>query len=274
MRSTLLLAALVGLASTTSFGCATAAGNGYDAPAKPVHVEREESLTLSVDKVDSVGNGVRIHGSMDGGGPLIAAWLGDSCDKREVGRGFATAIGFTWTLSSEELARAIECNLELVVHDVPSDDGSGERVRKRAKVAVDASVLDDEIADDGPSMNAMTTNGATTSTLLTFNDARPSMRLSLGDAAFNAEEPEPEVVPDSPPPPTYGRRRRRPPPQASFIVTNDALALAVVSHATIRLGGSRFLATLTIGSVEMDVEPETPACEIDEIDESDGVDED
>ena len=218
---------------------------------------------MSVDKVDSVGGGVRIHGSMDGGGPLLAAWLGESCDKREVGRGVATAIGFTWTLSSEELARAIQCNLDFVVHDVPSDDGSGERVRKRAKVTVDAAVQDDEIADDGPTMGAMTTNGATTSTLLAFNDARPSMRLSLGNASFNAEEPEPEAEVE-PPPPTFGRRRRRPPPQASFIVTNDALALAVVSHATIRLGGSRFVASLTIGNVQMDAEPESDGCEIDE----------
>jgi hypothetical protein len=269
VRSSLLLAALLGLASTTSFGCATAAGNGYDAPAKPVHVEREEALTMSVDKVDSVGGGVRIHGSMDGGGPLLSAWLGESCGTREVGRGVATAIGFTWTLSSEELAQAIQCNLEFLVHDVPSDDGSGERVRKRAKVTVDASVQDDEIADDGPSMGAMTTNGATTTTLLTFNDARPSMRLSFGDASFNAEEPEPEVAAEAPPPPTFGRRRRRPPPQASFIVTNDALAFAVVSHATIRLGGSRFVATLTIGSVQMDAEPEGEGCEGDESDVED-----
>jgi hypothetical protein len=102
--------------------------------------EIEEPLTLSVDALDVRHGSLRIEASMTDGSADVSMWLGDSCGTREVGRGIATRSGFAWSLSREELARAIECSLVVKVHAVDAD---GHRVRRTAELPVSVALAAD-----------------------------------------------------------------------------------------------------------------------------------
>ena len=224
-------------------GCAAPTNNEQAAmPAPPIEIE--ESLSLSVDALDVRHGSLRIEATMLDGGADVSMWLGETCEKREVGRGIATRSGFAWSLSRDEIARAIECSLVVRVRAV---DDEGQRVRRTAILPVSVALAAD--STDQVALYGQESQGV--STKLTFLAPSKARRLHVAGTVIGVETEE-ELPP---------KRFRLTSVMSSFVVGNDDLARSMVNRRRISLLGEHFLATISVGSMTLDVaepEPEAP----------------
>jgi hypothetical protein len=247
LRSYVPLGAALAICLATS-GCAAptndATAMGFvAAPAPP---ELEEALQLSVDAVDVRHGSLRIEASMVDGSADVSMWLGPTCGTREVGRGFATPNGFAWSLSREDISRAIECNLVVRVRAIDED---GNRVRRTATLPVSIALAADSDGEDEVRLMRQESSG--TATKMTFASPSRVDRLHIAGSIIGSESEKEE-----------GPAKLN---LSSFLVDNDDLALAIVGRRHLTLLSDRFLPTITIGAMTLDVsEPEVPEATVDE----------
>lgn len=218
--------------------CSAPTNSGMNAPTPPPP-EVEESLTMSVEALDVRHGGLRIEGSMADGGSDVSMWLGGTCARHEVGRGIATRSTFAWTLSRDEIARAIECGLLVRVHAV---DEEGTRVLRTAELGVGVALQ----SDGAEESRLAEQESLGTSTRLVFYARKRAPRLHVAGSVIGAEDGEPS---------TRGIYK------SAFIVDNDDLARSMVGRKRLTiLGGEHYLATISVGNMTLDVsEPEPPA---------------
>lgn len=204
-------------------------------PAPPPEIE--EALKLSVDALDVRHGSLRIEGSMlDGDGSAdVSMWLGESCEQHEVGRGIATRAGFAWSLSREEVARAIECSLVVKVRAV---DEEGNRVRRVATLPVSVQLEPD--GAESVRLLRQASTGATTT--MTFLGPAKASRLHVAGTIIGVETEEEH----------FGKLPRGA-FVSSFVVGNDDLAGSMLARRRLSVLGEDFLATITIGSMTLDV---------------------
>jgi hypothetical protein len=206
----------------------------------PTHEEQdptpevEEALELTVDDLDIRHGSLRIEATMLDGSADISMWLGPSCEAREVGRGIATRSGFAWSLSGDDVARAIECNLVVKAHGI-SDDGT--RVVKVAALDVGVSLVPDGV--DVVRLERQESDG--TDTKFTFAAPTRVGRLHIGGTVIGAEDDDADEV--------DGRGLF----SSAFAVGNDDLARSMLHRRHISVLGEHFLATVSVGSVTLDV---------------------
>lgn len=209
------------------------------APA-PAIEELEEPLALSVDALDVRHGTLRIEASMDDGSADVSMWLGESCETREVGHGISTRAGFAWSLSRDEIARAIECGLTVKIHAI---DDAGQHVRRVAQLPVTVGIQPD--GADLVRLRQQQSDGATTR--LTFMAPAGASRLHVAGTVIGAESDEVELDGKLPPGAFL----------SAFVVDNDDLARSMLARSHLTLLGEDFLTTVTVGSVTLDVsEPE------------------
>jgi hypothetical protein len=204
-------------------------------PAPPPEIE--EALKLSVDALDVRHGSLRIEGSMlDGEGSAdVSMWLGESCEPREVGRGIATRSGFAWSLSREEVGRAIECSLVVKVRAV---DEEGQRVRRVAMLPVSVQLE----ADGADAVRLFGQESTGASTKMTFLGPARATRLHVAGTIIGVETEE-----------EHFRKLPRGAFVSSFVVGNDDLARSMLSRRHLSVLGEDFLATITVGSMTLDV---------------------
>ena len=241
LRSYVPLGAAVALCLATSACVAPssdATAAGLVAPPPP---EVEAELALSVDALDVRHGSLRIEASMVDGSADVSMWLGPTCETREVGRGFATRSGFTWSLSREELARAIECNLVVRSRGVDED---GQRVRWTATLPVAVGL----VPDGAEEVRILRQESIGRSTKMVFASPARADRVHIAGTVIGSE-PDEEKGPKG----LY---------VSAFMIGNDDLALSAVSRRRLTLLGDGFLATVSIGSMTLDVsEPEPEVVE-------------
>jgi hypothetical protein len=228
-------AALVLCLATAS--CAAPSRDGQVASPLP-EPEIEEPLTLSVDALDVRHGSLRIEASMTDGSADVSMWLGQECEAREVGRGIATRSGFAWSLSRDEIARAIECNLVVRVHAV---DAEGQRVRRSADLPVSATLQ----ADGAENVRLFRQESSGSSTKMTFLGTANARRLHVAGTVIGVEMED------------YVGRLPKGTFASAFVIGNDDLARSMLARRRVSLLGEHFLATITVGSMTLDVsEPE------------------
>jgi hypothetical protein len=135
LRTNALTGAALAFCLATS-ACSALSNDSDDSP----EPEIEEALALTVDNLDVRHGSLRIEATMLAGSADVSMWLGSSCDAREVGHGIATRSGFAWSLSGDDVARAIECNLVVKARGIDDD---GNRVVKIAPLDVSVSLVPD-----------------------------------------------------------------------------------------------------------------------------------
>lgn len=210
-------------------GCA---GRGEEEEEEPV-AELEEPLALAVDELSVRHGSLRIAASMEDGSADVAMWLGGTCEPAEVGRGIATRSAFRWSLSSDEVARAIECGLVVKAHGVNDE---GLRVVKTAALEVGVS-----LEADGAENVALTAQvSVDASTTLTFGAPRRVSHIFVGGSVIGADD----VDDDEPSNDVY---------PSSFTIENRDLSRAMMQRRQVSVLGEYFLATVTIGGVTLDV---------------------
>jgi hypothetical protein len=226
--------------------CAAPTNNEQAAsPAAPVEID--EPLSLRVDALDVRHGGLRILASMNDGSADVSMWLGESCEKREVGRGIATRSGFAWTLSRDEIARAIECNLVVRVHAV---DDEGRRVRRTAELGVSVALQ----ADGTDLVRLIRQESDGPSTKMTFIAPMNASRLHVAGTVIGAQTDE-----------EFRGRLPRGAFASIFVVGNDDLARSMLGRRRLTLLGEHFLSTISVGEMTLDVsepEPEAPSGEV------------
>jgi hypothetical protein len=219
--------------------CAAPSRDGQVASPAP-EPEIEEPLKLTVDALDVRHGSLRIEASMTDGSADVSMWLGSECDSREVGRGIATRSGFAWSLARDEIARAIECGLVVRVHAV---DAEGHRVRRTADLPVSAALE----ADGAENVRLFRQEHEGASTKMTFLGTANARRLHVAGTVIGVEA-EP-----------YVGRLPRGAFASTFVVGNDDLARSMLGRRHISVLGEHFLATITVGSMTLDVsEPVEP----------------
>lgn len=218
-----------------SAACAAPTNHEIVAPTPPP--ELEESLSLSVDALDLRHGSLRIEASMVDGSADVSMWLGPTCETREVGHGIATRTGFAWSLSRDEVARVIECDLTVRARGVDDD---GNRVRKTAQLGVVAALQ----ADDADSVRLLRQQSDGASTKMTFLGPARARRLHVAGTVIGVEADE-ETGP-------------RGAFLSTFVVANDDLARSMFGRRRVTLLGEHFLATITVGSVTLDVSDPVP----------------
>lgn len=201
--------------------------------------EIEEALALSVDALDVRHGSLRIEASMKEGSADVSMFLGDDCGAREVGRGIATRSGFAWSLSRDEIARAIECSLVVRVHAV---DAEGHRVRRTAELAVSASLE----SDGAENVRLFRQESEGASMKMTFLGNANARRLHVAGTVIGVETEE------------YVGRLPRNVFASTFVVGNDDLARSMLARRHVSLLGEHFLATITVGSMTLDVSEPAP----------------
>lgn len=247
LRSHVPFGAALALCLATA-SCAAPSNNEQANPAtsaaEPEIEEIEEPLALSVDALDIRHGTLRIEASMDDGSADVSMWLGPTqgCETREVGHGIATRSGFAWSLSRDEVARAIECSLTVKVHAI---DDEGQHVRRVAQLPVSVAVQPD--GADLVRLRAMEFDGATTK--LTFMAPSAVSRMHVAGTVIGAETDEIELSGKLP----------RGAFLSAFVVDNADLARSMFARRRLTLLSEDFLATVTVGNVTLDVsEPEAP----------------
>ena len=222
-------------------GCGIPSSDDSEGSSEPAP-EVEEPLTMTVAALGIRHGSLRLEATMLDGSADVEMWLGPSCDAREVGRGIATRNGFTWSLSSDDVARAIECNLVVKAHAIDED---GIRVVRVAPLEVSVSLIPDGAAL--VSLVSQETDGAETK--LTFAAPRHARHLHIGSTVVGSEETdEADVQP--------GPRREF---TETFAVDNDDLARAMMLRRRLSVLGDDFFPTVSIGAVTLDVaEPVEP----------------
>lgn len=228
-------AALAICLATASCAAPTTHAMMLEAEAPPPEIE--EALSLSIDTLDVRHGSLRIEASMADGSADVSMWLGTKCETREVGRGFATRSGFAWSLTRDEVARAIECNL---VVRVRASSGDGQRVRKIAQLPVSVGLE----ADDADSVRLVRQRAVAASTRLSFLARARARRLHVAGTVIGAEADEEPV--------SGGAF------VSSFVVGNDDLARSIVGRRRMTVLGEHFLATISVGSMRLEVEEPTP----------------
>jgi hypothetical protein len=211
------------------------------ATSQPEVEEIEEPLALSVDALDIRHGTLRIEASMDDGSADVSMWLGESCETREVGHGIATRTGFAWSLSRDEIARAIECSLTVKVHGI---DDEGQHVRRVAQLPVSVAVEPD--GADLVRLRALEADGATTK--LTFMGPSFASRLHVAGTIIGPENDDID----------RGGKLPRGLFVSAFVVDNDDLARSMLARSHLTLLGEDFLATVTVGSVTLDISDPQP----------------
>ncbi|CAN5924405.1 hypothetical protein BH11MYX4_BH11MYX4_19900 [soil metagenome] len=212
--------------------CAIPSSDHAAGPTPLVTPEIEEPLALNVDDLDVRHGSLRIEASMLDGSADVSMWLGPSCAEREVGRGIATRAGFAWSLSGDDVARAIQCNLVVKAHGVDED---GNRVLKVASLDVSVSLVPD--GADLVRLLRQQTEGPDTKR--TFAMPIRARRLHIGGSVIGAE-PEDEIGP-------------RGLFISSFAVGNDDLARSMLHRRHVSVQGEHFLATVSVGPLTLDV---------------------
>lgn len=243
-----LLGAVAALAlclATASCAAPSSTDQAHGASAErepePEIEEIEEPLALSVDALDIRHGTLRIEASMDDGSADVSMWLGEGCEAREVGHGIATRSGFAWSLSRDEIARAIECSLTVKVHGV---DDEGQHVRRVAQLPVSVSIQPD--GADLVRLRSQESDGATTK--LTFLAPAIASRLHVAGTIIGAEDDEDELDGKLP----------RGAFLSAFVVDNDDLARSMMARSHLTLLGEDFLATVSVGSATLDVSQPEP----------------
>ena len=241
-----LLSAAATLSLCLASASCAAPGNNEQAEAsvapQPEIEEIEEPLALSVDALDIRHGTLRIEASMDDGSADVSMWLGraQGCETREVGHGIATRSGFAWSLSRDEIARAIECSLTVKVHGI---DDEGQHVRRVAQLPVSVAVQPD--GADLVRLRSQESDGATTK--LTFMAPAFASRLHVAGTVIGVESDDLEL----------DGRLPKGAFLSAFVVDNDDLARSMLARSHITLLGEGFLTAVTVGSVTLDVsEPE------------------
>jgi hypothetical protein len=230
--------AALALCLTTALATASCAAPSHDQQFATPEPEIEEPLSLTVDALDVRHGGLRIEASMKDGSADVSMWLGESCEAREVGRGIATRSGFAWSLSRDEIARAIECNLVVKVRAVNAD---GRRVRRTAELPVSVSLE----SDGAELVRLFRQESEGSSTKLTFLGNANARRLHVAGTVIGVEAE------------AYRGRLPRGAYASTFVVGNDDLARSMLGRRHVSLLGEHFLATITVGSMTLDVsEPE------------------
>ncbi len=216
-------------------GCAVPSSDHAAGPTPPLP-EVEEALALNVDALDVRHGSLRIEASMLDGSADVSVWLGPTCEEREVGRGIATRSGFAWSLSGDDVARAIACNLVVKAHGVDED---GNRVLKIASLDVGVSLVPD--GADLVRVLRQETEGK--DTRMTFAMPSRARRLHIGGSVIGAE-PEDEDEDEIGPRGLF---------IASFAVGNDDLARSMLHRRHVSVQGEHFLATVSVGPLTLDV---------------------
>ncbi|MDB5216135.1 MAG: hypothetical protein JWO86_4062 [Myxococcaceae bacterium] len=220
-----------------------AASIAASAAVVPEIEEIEETLALSVVALDVRHGTLRIEASMDDGSADVSMWLGDAqgCGDREVGHGIATRSGFAWSLSRDEVARAIECSLTVKVHAINDE---GQHVRRVAQLPVSVAVQPD--GADLVRLRAMESEGSTTT--LTFMGPSEASRLHVAGTIIGASDPV-----------EINGKMPRGAFLSSFVVDNDDLARSMFARSHLTILGEEFLAAVTVGNFTLDVSrPEPP----------------
>ncbi len=216
---------------------ACAVGNGPSRARTPP--ETEEPLYVQVDDLDVRHGSLRIEATMLEGSADVSMWLGPKCPAREVGRGFATPAGFAWSLSGDEVADAIECSLVVRARTVDDD---GRYVRKVAPLPVSIDLVDDRVQ----TVRLFGQDSRGSSTRLIFATPTLASRLHIGGSIIGAEDEEEDE--DASGDGSY---------RSAFDVGNDDLARSMLQRRRISILGEHFLATITVGSMTLEVA--TPA---------------
>lgn len=201
--------------------------------------ELEAPLELTVDALDVRHGSLRVEATMKDGSADVSMWLGEGCETREVGRGIATRSGFAWSLARDEIARAIECNLVVRVHAV---DAEGHRVRRTAELPVSVSLE----ADGAEMVRLFRQESEGASTKMTFLGAANARRLHVAGTVIGVEAE------------AYRGRLPRGAYASTFVVGNDDLARSMLGRRHVSLLGEHFLATITVGSMTLDVSEPQP----------------
>jgi len=175
--SSLLLAAFVAFLGST--GCAVAPPGSPAATPEPPPPEVEVPLEVEITAVQIRHGSLRIEATMNDGSPDVSVWTGGSCAPREIGQGISTRTGFAWSLSSSDLALALDCGLVVHAHAIDPELG---RVCKVAP-------LDANLALSGGSraLRHVSTTILGGSRRLGFRGVRSAERLHVGGTVIGAE---------------------------------------------------------------------------------------
>ncbi|CAN5874545.1 hypothetical protein BH11MYX4_BH11MYX4_39130 [soil metagenome] len=196
--------------------------------------EFELDLALTVDNLDVRHGSLRIEATMLDGSADVSMWLGPACEAQEVGRGIATRAGFSWSLSVDDLGRAIRCGLVVRAHGM-TDEGS--RVVKTASLDVSVSL----VADGAEAARLHTQETTGEETTLAFATPGRATRLHVGGSVIGAEPEEEETMT------AEGLF------VSTFAVSNADLARSVLHRRHVSVLGEHFLATVAVGPLTLDV---------------------
>jgi hypothetical protein len=200
LRASLLLA--------TTAHCATPEDEAGDPDDTPIE---DVPLDLHVDAVDVVHGALRLRATMAGGSADVSVTLGGRCEGREVGGGWSTATGLSWTLGETEVADAIDCGLR-----VRATVRAGRRTATR-------------VAPLGLSVQLTT-----------------ATEVEGDSTEAPAEQDAPEGTPQDPPSQDDGRE-----PVAATTVPPTDLARALLLHRRVVVDGAAFDVSLEVGGVPL-----------------------
>jgi len=196
--------------------------------------ELELDLALTIDNLDVRHGSLRIEATMLEGSADVSMWLGPACEAQEVGRGIATPAGFSWSLSVDDVGRAIPCGLVVKAHGMTEE---GLRVVKTASIDVSVSLV-----PDGAEVVRLYTQETTgEETTLAFATPGRATRLHVGGSVIGAEVEEEETMT------AEGLS------VSTFAVSNADLARSVLHRSHVSVLGEHFLATVAVGPLTLDV---------------------
>jgi hypothetical protein len=217
---------------------ACAAPTAEDGSSQDEPVE-EEPLDVTVDSLDIAHGALRLRATMVDGAADVSVQLAGTCEPRDVGGGLSTRSALVWSLGENDVAEAMDCGLRMRAR-VRDGTRFVNRVAE-LDVAVDVSAQEGENADDGPRLQSVTMSEPGVSVV--FSQVTRGARLTTGDNILGATRPEPDEQA-----PSTGDTT------GQFTVPRIDFARSVLGGRRLRLDGSQFTATLSVGGVPLQAE--------------------
>jgi hypothetical protein len=217
-----------------AMGCAPV---GEDEPPEETPAE-DQPLDVTVDSLDVVHGALRLQATMVDGAADVSVRLGGDCAHREIGGGLSTRSTLVWLLRDDDLVEAMACGL--VVRARARESSRYVNRVAELPVTVDVAALEGETADDGPELQSVTMSPVGAGVV--FAHVSPGARLTTGDSILEAAPPasgEDEPSADT----------------ARFDVPGVDLARSALRGGRLRLDGSYFGISLSVGGTSLDGEP-------------------
>jgi hypothetical protein len=225
-------------------GCHSAARENENDPDDDEDVqsppEVEVPLEMTLDGIAVRHGELRITGSFDDGSPDVSLWTwNEHCEKKELGHGIATRTGFVWSLASDDLQRALECNLIVRVRTFEE----GVRYRKEKMLGVAMS----PILESEETVKLVKNEIEGESTRLGFRTNDRVTRLHVGPTLIGAEPEDDDA-----------EHTIEGPFDSDYLVPNGDLARVILSRKPMSIAGVSMQTVITVHNLVLDLTDDLP----------------